>query len=1352
MLQFDEKNKRVYAYINELARPSLEVSDEPNNIYKSFRQYVENRAREDVMEIFMPALLKAINDGPDAIATNRGRISIHTVNDDYHNDKSHHVGVRFELPKHNNESAEEVSIIRIPTVYEDGTIEWESKKYSFIHMLEQEPTISFEENEATDNPQSLKIKNGTRSIWIDDNSKMLKIRLSDRAGASSKTKYCLIDLIVEYALTEGYDPFEIWSEFANFQIINMFKDAEERDLHLVWRGANQASVNAEDYGSELIPRLTLTRERHDKTVDTSYDNSAIREELNRLLSLDRAIGEILAKDVESILNPGKIIATAGTVIDSYLIDQFNAEGVYRIYVKKIPNIEGYYLDDDIIINYAPNGLKISDELREYFPEEKGMYTSRFYRKMDHPIIYGEGEPLTASMIETIVAFGLETISIRTKPKGGTKKILNFFEEIISNRQFLGQWIGKTNEVDAREWWYMDKGHNFKRVNGSYTAYDFVALQSFCVKLFEGKWIERVTNADSGFRKVLVPIEEQYHRAFAFAVRETFKQMNRKLKTVYKTEPQKYLIADQINNEFWPFAKNFFKYLRDEAKCLIALTGDNVHNPVSYISACTKANVFTKSKHSIAASQREIAIGSYGKIDPYEIPQSQKMGTVYNTCCGTVIGLDGKMFTKYYEVKHMGGISRIVTDNVVLKTSAQEECEIIADICSLQADERGIIQDNSRHVLCRVPSNNSIEKQTFAVRPISDVTLVNVDATQPCSYPTSTIPFMNSNDAARAIFAVAQEKQAKGLVWSEEPDVITSAYEQIPKMNNKFCLIAKDFGYVDSITYKAKDKVYVVWVVYGKRNTSQDGFMVFDASMPNRERYEFPEFIDSGYSVTKIRPLLKNGDNFEKGDVIIGSNFVSDRGVMSIGINALVAYHCDGFNYEDGAHISQALSDRMTSYKVHKEEFSGSQRHTKSYNIAIPPSTAFVSSEIGSSFDVTFKDGDNMFADSKTRYFEDNYGFVHDFEPMKAEHRTGNYGLISRTISVDKFSNGDKSSNRHGNKGVASVIEPTANMPRLLNGMPIEVCLNPLGVATRRNIGQIKEVLSGLFAHVLKFQLSADAYNSISDDEINAFMSLTVDLMNSTGDPMPVINQHMNWIGQMKNYDAFIRHLCSVINDIRLYAGCFDKSGTTRLILPTNDGKLTETKVLIGYIHMFKLIQESSSKIHARGGLAVGEPYTELGDDPTKGSSKGGGQRFGTMEMDAICAYGASAYIQELTNERCDNAIARDNLHIETYMPKSLQKKYHIERPGQKRAVTQLLYSLLALGIMTEPENGEFIPLDKDNGTQLAHWKPSVLQKASNSYSKNTGDSESTNSEESVDTEPVIVEGTSARDLILGASN
>jgi hypothetical protein len=136
-----------------------------------------------------------------------------------------------------------------------------------------------------------------------------------------------------------------------------------------------------------------------------------------------------------------------------------------------------------------------------------------------------------------------------------------------------------------------------------------------------------------------------------------------------------------------------------------------------------------------------------------------------------------------------------------------------------------------------------------------------------------------------------------------------------------------------------------------------------------------------------------------------------------------------------------------------------------------------------------------------------------------------------------------------------------------------------------------------------------------------------------------------------------------------------------------------------------------------------------------------------MEMDAICAYGVSAYAHELTNERCDNAIARDNFNIDTYFPPELAKQYHIDSPGQRRAVTQFLYSMLALGIMCEPNDGEFIPLSADNGKELAHWKPSVIQQAS--MRKESKGESTKEQQEEVSPELPNDEYSNAKNLILG---
>ena len=932
MLEYNGKKNILYAYKNALARPQLEVESENDVVYKSFLEYKNGQCAEDVMEVFLPAMHQALKCQPEALSIQPGRIEIKQVDKGYFNDMTYHVCVHFHIAGADDSNADDVTIIKLPMVDSNGIIEYEGRKYAFIHMLEQEPTVSFEANEATSKAATLKIKNGKRSIWIDDDAKRIRFRMSDRNGKSSKTKYTLIDLIAAMAKDEGLDIYKIWDEFANFTICNMFKDETDKTCHLEYYGMNTGSVNAIDYSQELVPRLTLQRLTQSGVGDISYDNTTIREDINRLLSLDRAVGETLAKDVYSVLRPNIKLAEIGTTIDENLIDVFNSEGVYCVYVNCMPNIEGYYLAEDVYITYAPPGLKLTSDIREHFPDEKGMYLSRYYDKIPVPIIYSEGDALTMSMIETIAAFGMDNVKVSDKKSGGVVKTLNFYEEIMSNKQFLGDKIGKESGV----WYYLNKDNVFVQNKGSYTTYDFIALQSFCVKLFEGKWIGKVINADAGFRKQLVPLSEQYRRAFAHAVREGFKKMNRKYKTIWGSNKIFFHQRDNMDNNFYPLSKAFWEYLRDEAKCLVALQNDNVHNPIAYQSACTKVNVYTANKHSIADSQREIAIGSYGKIDPYEIPQSQKLGTVYNSTCGSQISTDGVMKTLYYELIHLGGISKILKNRIISLTSAQEEQYVIADICSLDFDESGIITNNNANVLCRVPSIGTAEKQTFANKKIKEIKYVNINATQPLSWASSTIPFMGSNDAARAIFAVAQEKQAKGIINPEEPDVMTSAYEQFSWLNDKFGIRAKSDGVVDYINYNSIEEEYTMGVLY----EGQDG-------INSGTDYTFKEFFDSGYSVTKLNVLVKKGDKFKKGDMLVSSNFISENGILQFGRNALVAFHCDGYNYEDGSHISQSMCESLASYRINKVTYTGSPEHTKSYRLKKYPIGRWLSKDEGS---------------------------------------------------------------------------------------------------------------------------------------------------------------------------------------------------------------------------------------------------------------------------------------------------------------------------------------------------------------------------------------------------------------------
>lgn len=1323
MLEYNRKKNVLYAYRNEQARPSLIPDTSRNAVVESFNEYVNERVKDDVLDIFLPALLECFKADQSQITIERDRILARQVDPGKFNDLTHHVTVRFTIRNCDNSKSEDVSIVDVPHVHEDGTIEYQNKRYAFIHMLEQESAVSYEANEGTAKPAMLKVKNDARSFWIDDDARMLKIRFSDISGKSSKTKYTLINLVTAMARAEGYDVEEVWGEYANFSIVNMFKDSAARDLSLYYSGGNTANVNASEYEEQIIPRLTLTRIKNNGTGDDSYNNECIRDDLNRLLSLDRAIGEELAKDVYSVTDPGTLLYTAGTIVDDNTVRVMQANGVYVIYIKYIPNTEGYFLRENISIMSVPAGLRITDSLKDSFPDEKGMYTSHYYPSLPVPIIYEEGSPITGEMINILQSLNYESISVSDKKTGGIVKTLYFYEEVMSNRQVRGYCIGKESD----EWFYLNVNKVWKPNDGSYTTYDFAALQSICVKLFDGKWIERVVNLDDGFRKRLVPIAEQYHRAFAYAVRNGFKQMGRKLKNIWTdTHGQKFQVRDWVDNEFYPFEKYFWKYLREEVRCIAPLSGDALHNPIAYQSACTKVNVYTANKHSVSDSQRGVAIGSYGKIDPFEIPQSGKMGVVYNQTCGVNISSAGKITTGYHPIKRIGSSYKILFSKIVQMTSEEEEQYVIGDLCSVRFDSDGIVQNPDEIVSCRVPSTGDIEKHTFRSRRVKDIEYVNVDATQTLSWTSSTIPYMSSNDAARAIFADAQLKQAKGLVNPEEPDVMTSAYEQFVWLNDKYGVVAKGHGRVVEADYEPLDEKFFISVVYDWQDGIDTGTI-----------YEVPEYFDSGYSVTKLKMLVKPGQEVNKGDMIVSSNFISENGILTIGYNALTGYICDGYNYEDGTHISTALCDRLTSYRMNREEFSGSPRETKEYRIDKWPRGRWIHDGEDCKISVSYRDEKKVSRQKREKTPKKAYGFIEKKTPIASKDNRNHYGVELCAVSVDKDGHGDKISNRHGNKGVSSRIEPAYNMPRLKNGMALELTHNPLGVGSRMNIGQVMDIHSGLVAHVLGFKLSTDAYNSISMDELHILMSLTVDLMDSTGDVSGILSQYSQLPAE------FLQHCADNIVNIRKYAGCFDKNGTTKVMLPDNEGRMTETRILVGYIYVFKLIQEARKKVHARGGETQGEVYGELTDAPTHGSSKGGGQRYGTMEMCALSAMGVSGIIQELVNERCDNAIARNNFYVNTYLPSKLRKEYLIDGPGQRRSVTQFLYSMLALGAICEPEDGEFLPLSSNNGEELAHWKSSVIQRANPNFLKDM-----TKEETQVESDKEQ-ELKNARDLILG---
>ena len=1305
MLRFDETTgttPTLYAYRNELGlEPDLEISEHIDSIM--LKEYCKEQLINDVHEIFIPQLRKVLNIDEFDLAIKD--VVVKQEDAGYFDNKDLCVKVKFVSTAITGES-EYLTILRIPWVDNTGILWHDRKKYSLIKMLEQEETISFNDDKA--GQEVLKLKTNRGDISIVNTKSGYKMEVSALQSKTSRKKYGLINVLFAMAKAEGIDPIDAFMQFKNIQIVNAFKTNEDMQRATLFYSNNVGSINADEYDDEVVPYLTGTKIHLGGAVNTMYSIKNLRDELNHMLSLDRADGKILAEDVESVLYPGKIVARAGTQITNSLLATLKANGVWKIYVDNTPNIEGYYLATKIFLNHVPIGTKMIPELAPYMPEEKGMYVSKDYDFSENPIIFDDNIILTKSLIDLFIRCGYTQVTVSTKKgnmfgKEEDNKKIYFSEEIISNRHFKKADVGFTGETYS-SWVYLNEDNQFEECRDFLNTYDIMGLISLFAKLTVGDCRNIVANVDTGFRKRLILLDTQYHRALERCVSEGFKQMNRKFKEVWKADRSRFFNADEMDGNFYPFHKKFFEYLRDDAKCLQMLTADSLTNPVAYVSATTKVNVYTKSSNSVADSQRRIPIGSYGKVDPYEVSQSGKLGVVLNSSTGCQIDKHGTMRTSYYEVKHFGGRSKIDKTKVFLSIT-EEESYNIASMESLVLDKDGNILNTNDIVLCRVPDSSSLEKQSFAFMPVSKIKYVNASPSQYLSWATATIPCLGSNDPARVIFGVSQIKQAKGLVMSDEATVSTPAARNIIRMNEEYCIFAKGPGtvmYIDKGLKAKKNKIN------GNDNLRKIKIAVhyddqdeFDGTI-----YEFDEYQYTKYSVTTRQVMVREGQRLNKNDIIMKSNFV-ENGRLALGKEGLVGFISTGFNYEDGAHIATAFCQDLLSYRIDTEEFENIDKDSQPI-ISYARHGRWITPNADTCISVVYKKGgdkkrERSFKTTKAKGFLENIRVVSEKKGNKRVFPSIEVDLIS----IDPFRPGDKISNRHGNKGVMAKPRPTSEMPRLLNGRPLDMACNPMGVTSRMNIGQVKECHISIPAHIIGYRLEADAFNTITDEEISALLCWCHDLANSESDAeVSAINSNPKYAIIPENLKAYAM---KKLEDIRYWANTFDEKGEAYLILPDNEMKLTETKATIGWIHELKLIQESEKKMHARGGMIAGEPYSVVSDAPTKGSGNHGGQRFGTMEMDAICAYGASALAQECTNECGDNAVARSNLNVLAYLPDSKQAEYFIEARGQRRSVSQFLYSALALGMYLEPTEDEFIPLDKSN-SDLGYYTAKSLCK------------------------------------------
>lgn len=1304
MLTYDKSDRTIYASQNDVAimgPPEREVSID----YYSFQKYVDEKLYDNIMEMFYPRLCRAIGVNEDEFFIQDVKIDM-TPDAGYFGDTTPMVYVKFGGYHAAGYDAEWVCICRLPSVDKNGIIKDSSgRRFSLIKTLEQEEIISYNEKKKT-----LKFKLPKTYIEFEGRPSKLDVKFSTIKNGSGKAlAYDTIDLMFSISEKEGYDTVELFKLFKSRRVRNVIGTRDDLEARINLFSGNIGSIDASDYIGKIIDNI------RGENSDW-YNIASIREQLNELVSLRNCEGMKLTSPVYSTLNPDVLLASAGTILTDSLLDVFERECVYCIYTEASPNVYGKYLAELIHINFIPKGTMIIPEIVDYLPEtETGMYVSKDYFLDDSECIIFDGNTLMsqglveflkdAGKLEVYVSDKAHPSLFKMKPE--ERQLVFFQEEHISNRQFKASVLPQQEDISINGYYYLNAKNELVASDGLITTFDIAAVLSLYWKLHSGLCYERVVNIDSGFRKRLVMLDEQYERAFRFACNETFKTMSRTFREVWKADKSQFFIIDKFENKFYPMTKNFASYLKTNAKAFQMLSSDVATNPVSFISACTKANVYVPSANQVSDTQRRIPLGALGRIDVYEIPQSGKMGVVNNTTIGCKIDEDGSLKAGYYRVRHNdnGSFYLDTSEKVYLTVEEEEHC-VITDLGALKILKVGdvyTITNPDEVVLCRVPTNDSIEKMAFSYAPIYSVRYVNCNALSTVCWATASIPFMGSNDAARAIFGVSQTKQAKGLVLKKRPCIGTYANKYIPMLNDEYCIIAKDSGVIKSI-YKNTNGT-----------TSSKIEIAVEYDNVGKEIYEFDEYYSSGYSVTVRTILCEVGDVIEKGDFIMTSNFIDD-GYLALGRDALVGYLPTGYNYEDGVNIADKFCNELLSYRVNKHEVLNTRKDTtiEFENI----NTCYY---IDSGSDVKFDDEGNVIktdnveigkyhckidkstGSSQTIYAEDTHGFLERCEVVNEKSDKGKIYTKSieyDLVSIDPFGSGDKMANRHGNKGVNPNPAKNSQMPRLLNGQILDICYNPNGIPSRMNDGQIHECNLGLGLHILDMNCIADAFNTITNEEISQVVGFAVSMANSNNDSdiqaafdkYPLVPMEVK-LDAKENIDK-----------VRFWKGCFNTKGEAYVINPKKGFKLSETPIAVGINHVYKLIQESDVKIHVRAGAMYGERFNTVGNAPPKGASAGGGQRTGEMEVDAYCAYGASALIEELQNSRGDNPIARNNLIAQCYLPDDEVDNYTITEygRGQRRSTTQFLYTALALGLHFDCDNGEFQRLSYDNGEMYAY--------------------------------------------------
>ena len=898
-----------------------------------------------------------------------------------------------------------------------------------------------------------------------------------------------------------------------------------------------------------------------------YDLTRVgRYKFNKKLSIaTRIAGQKITRDVVSVLT-GEILAEKGEVITEEKAKEIQNNAVNEVYVE-VSSVEKDGEKKTIEFKVIGNNTVDLDAIVDCNPEELGILEKVYYPNLKKLLDEVEGDEAR-----------LDAIRNNVKELVVRHLTLEDIVAAITYNQGLSYGLGTTDDIDHL---------SNRRVRSV------------------GELLEHQ------FGKGMLRLERVIKERMSIAAETA----DMKPSTLINTRP----VASAIK-EF--FGSSQLSQFMEQPNPIAELTHKRK------VSALGPGGL---SRERAGFEVRDVHHTHYGRMCPVETPEGQNIGLITSLASYARINEYGFIESPYRKVKKPEGI---VTDDVTYMAADEEDKYVIAQ-ASETLDENG--KFIHQRVTCRI-------REDIREVDVSRVDYMDVSPKQLVSIATALIPFLENDDTNRALMGSNMQRQAVPLLRPEAPMIATGVEHKIA-YDSGVLIIAKNDGVVK---YVDADKIVVA------RPDGED------------DTYYTSKFVRSNQSTCiNQKPIVVSGQKVTKG-MILADGPSTQNGELALGRNILIGFMSwEGYNYEDAVLISEQLVRDDVFTSIHIEEYESEARETRLGEEQITRDIPNLSEEALKNLDedgivrvgaevrsgdilvgkvtpkgeteltpeerllrAIFGDKAREVRDTSLRVPHGESGIVVDVKIFTRKNRDELAPGVNKQVRVyiaqkRKISVGDKMAGRHGNKGVVSRVLPKEDMPFMADGTPLQIVLNPLGVPSRMNIGQVLEVHLGLVAKMLDWKIATPVFDGASENDIKQ-------LLQENGLPED---------GKIQLFDG-------------------------------RTGEPFENRVTVGYMYYLKLAHLVDDKIHAR---STG-PYSVVTQQPLGGKAQFGGQRFGEMEVWALYAYGAANILQEIITVKSDDVVGR----VKTY--ENIVKGNNVSEPGIPESFKVLIKELQSLAL------------------------------------------------------------------------